>query len=72
MRQAREEGHSWAAIGQALNMSKQGAWDTYKRSIENQEKFVCSSMPIGIGHVRCSQMTEAIQPSEEHARHVWS
>ena len=40
MRQAREEGHSWSAIGAALNMSKQAAWESYKLSIENQERYV--------------------------------
>jgi hypothetical protein len=40
MRQAREEGHSWSEIGGALNMSKQAAWESYKLSIENQERYV--------------------------------
>ena len=40
MRQAREEGHSWSEIGAALNMSKQAAWESYKISIENQERYV--------------------------------
>ena len=40
MRQAREEGHSWSEIGAALNMSKQAAWESYNRTIENQERYV--------------------------------
>ena len=40
MRQAREEGHSWSEIGAALNMSKQAAWESYKLSIESQERYV--------------------------------
>ncbi|MEV6562964.1 hypothetical protein AB0M22_45105 [Nocardia sp. NPDC051756] len=39
MRAAREAGESWAAIGTALGMSKQGALDWYKRKIEDQEKY---------------------------------
>ncbi|MFE2962018.1 hypothetical protein [Nocardia tengchongensis] len=40
MRDARESGESWAAIGAALGMSKQGALDWYKRKIAEQEKHV--------------------------------
>jgi predicted DNA-binding protein YlxM (UPF0122 family) len=40
MRRAREEGHSWSEIGAALNMSKQAAWESYKRAIEHQERYV--------------------------------
>lgn len=38
--QAREEGRSWTEIGEALNMSKQAAWELYKTSIELQEEHV--------------------------------
>ncbi|MFE3229474.1 hypothetical protein [Nocardia sp. NPDC059228] len=40
MRDAREAGESWAAIGGALDMSKQGALDGYKRKIADQQKYV--------------------------------
>ena len=43
IRQAREEGRSWAEIGDALGMSKQGAFDLYKTSIERQEEYVPES-----------------------------
>lgn len=37
---AREAGDSWAAIGEAMGMTKQGAIDWYKRKIADQEKFL--------------------------------
>ena len=40
MQAAREAGASWAAVGEALNMTKQGAMDWYKRKIELQEQHV--------------------------------
>lgn len=40
MQAAREAGASWAAIGEALSMTKQGAMDWYKRKIELQEQHV--------------------------------
>lgn len=40
MQSAREAGASWSAIGDALEMSKQGALDWYKRKIADQEKYV--------------------------------
>lgn len=40
MRAAREAGASWAQIGAALGMSKQGAADWYSRKIADQEKYV--------------------------------
>ncbi|MCC3318450.1 hypothetical protein [Nocardia africana] len=40
MRDAREAGDSWTSIGEALDMSKQGALDWYKRKIAFQEEFV--------------------------------
>lgn len=40
MQEAREAGDSWATIGAALGMSKQGAIDWYKRKIADQEKFL--------------------------------
>jgi hypothetical protein len=38
MRQAREEGASWSDIGQALGMTRQAAYDFYRRRIEQQEQ----------------------------------
>lgn len=40
MQYAREAGASWSAIGEALDMTKQGALDWYKRKIAAQEKYV--------------------------------
>ena len=40
MQAAREDGASWSTIGTALDMTKQGAVDWYKRKIELQEKYV--------------------------------
>lgn len=43
MQEAREAGASWAAIGGALGMTKQGAIDWYKRKIADQEKYLPES-----------------------------
>jgi hypothetical protein len=37
MRQAREEGSSWTQIGSALGMSKQAAYDFYRRNLDQQD-----------------------------------
>src|SRR5690606_5570359 len=39
MQEAREAGASWAQIGKALRMTKQGAQDGYRRKIEAQAKI---------------------------------
>jgi hypothetical protein len=39
MQAAREEGAEWAEIGEALGVSKQAAWEFYKRKIADQEKY---------------------------------
>jgi hypothetical protein len=36
VRSAREAGASWSAIGRALDMSKQAAWEAHTRWIEDQ------------------------------------
>jgi hypothetical protein len=38
MRQAREEGSSWSEVGSALGMSKQAAYDFYRRNLDQQDK----------------------------------
>jgi hypothetical protein len=38
MRQAREEGSSWSQVGAALGMSKQAAYDFYRRKLDQQDK----------------------------------
>jgi len=37
MQAAREDGAEWAEVGAALGVSKQAAWEFYKRKIEAQE-----------------------------------
>ncbi|HET6740453.1 MAG TPA: hypothetical protein VFH76_16015 [Kribbella sp.] len=37
MRQAREEGSSWSEVGNALGMSKQAAYDFYRRKLDLQD-----------------------------------
>ena len=37
IRQAREQGASWGDVGAALGMSKQGAWDLYRRAVQAQD-----------------------------------
>ena len=39
MQQAREEGATWDQIGEALGMTRQAAWEWYKRNIEEQETY---------------------------------
>jgi hypothetical protein len=43
MRQAREEGASWTDVGQALGMSKQAAYDFYRRRTEQNKHAVPGS-----------------------------
>jgi hypothetical protein len=38
MRQAREEGSSWSQVGMALGMSKQAAYDFYRRKLDQQDE----------------------------------
>jgi hypothetical protein len=40
MRDAREAGATWEAIGAALGITKQGAQDYYRRAIASQEQYV--------------------------------
>jgi len=37
IRQAREEGSSWSQVGGALGMSKQAAYDFYRRKLDQQD-----------------------------------
>jgi len=39
IRDAREEGASWSAVGAALGMTKQAAWSWYREQIERQENL---------------------------------
>ena len=40
MKSAREDGATWAQIGEALGMTKQAAHDFYRRKIEEQETYL--------------------------------
>ncbi len=40
MRQAREEGSSWSQVGTALGMSRQAAYDFYRRKLDQQGESV--------------------------------
>jgi hypothetical protein len=40
MRQAREEGSSWSQVGTALGVSKQAAFDFYRRKLDQQDETV--------------------------------
>ena len=60
MRQAREEGHSWSEIGAALNMSKQAAWESYKLSIESQERYVPESFQPADSERYRAQLTDSV------------
>jgi hypothetical protein len=39
IRQAREEGKTWTQIGDALAMTKQGAYDYYRNAVDRQEQY---------------------------------
>ena len=39
MQQAREEGATWDQIGDALGMTRQAAWEWFRRHIEEQEHY---------------------------------
>lgn len=39
MRDAREANTSWTEIGDALGISRQGAYDFYRRAVEDQERY---------------------------------
>ena len=38
IRQAREEGSSWSQVGRALGVSKQAAYDFYRRNLDQQDE----------------------------------
>jgi hypothetical protein len=38
MQEAREQGASWAEVGEALGVSRQAAWEFYQRAIESDER----------------------------------
>jgi hypothetical protein len=40
IRQAREEGSSWSQVGSALGMSRQAAYDFYRRKLDQQGESV--------------------------------
>ncbi len=40
MQQAKEDGASWEQIGEALGMSRQSAWEWYRRKIAGREQHV--------------------------------
>jgi hypothetical protein len=40
MQDAREAGATWDEIGEAVGMSRQGAYDWYKRKITGRERLV--------------------------------
>jgi hypothetical protein len=40
MRQAREEGSSWSQVGAALGMSRQAAYDFYRRRLDQEHEPV--------------------------------
>lgn len=42
MRDAREQGKTWTEIGLALDMTKQGAYDWYRKAIEQQERYAAA------------------------------
>jgi hypothetical protein len=57
MQAAREAGATWDEIGEALSMSKQGAYDWYSRKVADQEHYV--------GDVRATERARAVLDTPE-------
>ncbi|MER7247466.1 hypothetical protein [Kribbella sp. NPDC000426] len=60
MRQAREEGSSWSQVGAALGMSKQAAYDFYRRKLDQQD----ASPDPGISSSPRSRAAQGENPSD--------
>lgn len=55
MQQAREEGATWDQIGDALGMTRQAAWEWFKRHIEEQEDYSPGNRDVGHGRAVLGQ-----------------
>ena len=65
MRQAREEGASWTDVGHALGMSKQAAYDFYRRRIEQHEHPVPGSYNAARTRAALDEEPDADDPESD-------
>ncbi|WP_138760048.1 hypothetical protein [Modestobacter altitudinis] len=65
VRSAREAGASWAAIGRALDMSKQAAWEAHTRWIEDQAAQHRASDLHGLDDLSVARARKLAGPPDE-------
>jgi hypothetical protein len=64
VRSAREAGASWSAIGRALDMSKQAAWEAHTRWIEDQAELHRTSGYRGLDDLAAARAKRLAGPPE--------
>jgi hypothetical protein len=65
VRSAREAGASWSAIGRALDMSKQAAWEAHTRWIEDQAAQHRASHLHGLDDLSAARARKLAGPPDE-------
>ena len=65
VRSAREAGASWSAIGQALEVSKQSAWEAHARWIEDQAAQHRDSGYAGLDDVSVARAKRLAGPPDD-------
>jgi hypothetical protein len=65
VRSAREAGASWSAIGRALDMSKQAAWEAHTRWIEDQAAQHRASDLHGLDDLSVARARKLAGPPDE-------
>ena len=68
MRQARQEGASWTDVGQALGMSKQAAYDFYRRRTGQHEHAVAGSYNAARTRAALDEKPEAADAESDSQR----
>jgi hypothetical protein len=66
VRAARAAGASWSQIGRALGTSKQSAWETHTRWIEQQAQHHGRSGYVGLDAAEAAQAREVAGVPDEH------
>nr|WP_246406592.1 hypothetical protein [Modestobacter versicolor] len=64
VRSAREAGATWSAIGRALDVSKQAAWEAHTRWIEDQAALHRASGHRGLDEVSAARAKRLAGPPE--------
>jgi hypothetical protein len=65
VRSARETGASWSAIGRALDMSKQAAWEAHTRWIEDQAALHRASGHRGLDDLSVARAKRLAGPPDD-------